>query len=328
MLRKNGFTLVELLVVIAIIGILVALLLPAVQAAREAARRAQCMNNLKQIGIAINNFEQTRSKFPAGRFGCAGETTSVCAAVCPPPSDPLGRSGASAFVLMLPYLEGAEMYEGADIEAGAGLWNPYVDPNWFNDPVMAAVISARPGAFVCPSSESEPFVNRVYGGAPVGSVATGTYALSQGTKGPSYGTGNVPKCANDGLFEYRRPRIRRWVSDGTTKTFAVGEITPSHLPGTTSVWSNASRHRSSMCSTENALNTLPGLGILDRSESDSDDTFRSNGAFRSDHPGGAQFVYIDGHVSFVDENVALRAYRAASTIWGEAKGIDRADPVQ
>src|SRR5436305_14134047 len=76
-LRRPGFTLVELLVVIAIIGILVALLLPAIQSAREAARRSQCVNNLKQTGIGILNYESAKKKFPPGRVGCDGITATA-----------------------------------------------------------------------------------------------------------------------------------------------------------------------------------------------------------------------------------------------------------
>jgi prepilin-type processing-associated H-X9-DG protein len=312
-------------VVIAIIGILVALLLPAVQAAREAARRAQCTNNLKQIGLALLQFEQTHKEFPPGRYGCAGETQSVCTVVCPPANESLGRSGASGFVLLLPFLEDSRLGELAQIDGGAGIWNSAYNPNWYSDPGMARCVSARPAVFVCPSSSSEPFVEYTFGPVPVGSAATGTYALCQGTKGPSYGGGNVPKCANDGLFEYRRPRTRRQVTDGDSKTFTIGERTPSHKDGTVSIWSFAGRHRSSMSSTENPLNLRPGQEILDAPASDST---ASNGAFRSDHPGGGQFVYLDGHVSFIDDNVAREPYRAASTIFGTTKNIDKADPVQ
>lgn len=321
----RGFTLVELLVVIAIIGILVALLLPAVQAAREAARRAQCTNNLKQMGLALLQYEQTHKKFPPGRYGCAGETASKCAAVCPPADQSLGRSAASAFVLILPFLEEEALYELAQIGGGAGIWNNSHNPSWFSDPGMARCVSTRPAVFVCPSSSSEPFVEYVFASVPIGSAATGTYALSQGTKGPSYGSGNVPKCDNDGLFQFRQPRTRRQVTDGDSKTFAIGERTPSHKDGTVSVWSHAARHRSSMSSTENPLNLRPGQEILDEAPTSSS---ASNGAFRSDHPGGGQFVYLDGHVSFIDDNVAREPYRAASTIFGTTKNIDQADPVQ
>jgi prepilin-type N-terminal cleavage/methylation domain-containing protein/prepilin-type processing-associated H-X9-DG protein len=321
----GGFTLVELLVVIAIIGILIALLLPAVQAAREAARRSQCQNNLKQIGLAMLNYEQARKQFPPGRFGCAGESTSSCTTVCPPITENRGRSGASGFVIMLPFMEGVALKEFADLEQGAGIWNSQFDPNWFTNPKLASVVSTRPSSFVCPSSTSEPFVEFIFATVPVGSAATGTYAMSQGTKGPSYAGGNVPKCDNDGLFEYRRPRVRRQITDGTSKTFAVGERTRSHKDGTVSVWSYASRHRSSLSSTENSLNHPAKQEILDDVATD---PAASNGAFRSDHPGGGQFVYIDGHVTFINDNVAREPYRAASTIFGTTERIDKADPIQ
>src|SRR4030095_16552689 len=92
--RRSAFTLVELLVVIAIIGILVAMLLPAVQAAREAARTSQCQNNLKQIGIAVLNYEQANKRLPPGGVW-----------------DPDGRRGGSIYVYLLPMLEEASLYK-------------------------------------------------------------------------------------------------------------------------------------------------------------------------------------------------------------------------
>ncbi len=95
--KRNGFTLVELLVVIAIIGILVGLLLPAVQAAREAARRMHCSNNLKQIGLAMHNYESAFKRFPSGNL--AGPSFSV---------------GLSAHARLLPYMEQTSMYNMVD----------------------------------------------------------------------------------------------------------------------------------------------------------------------------------------------------------------------
>ena len=116
---KRGFTLVELLVVIAIIGILVGLLLPAVQAAREAARRMQCSNNVKQLGLAAHNFESAFKRFPPGylginRIGAAGL----------PQQDWGTNSGVSHLVYMLPYMEQSAIY---DMFAGDIDLNPDID---------------------------------------------------------------------------------------------------------------------------------------------------------------------------------------------------------
>src|SRR5438034_5923369 len=121
---RGGFTLVELLVVIAIIGVLVALVLPAVQAAREAARRMSCANNLKQIGLAVQNFESVNKNFPSS--------------LRPTTPDPAGLfSGWSAHAQILPYLENANLYQGINFDL------PYS--------AQASISAVRVKSFVCPA---------------------------------------------------------------------------------------------------------------------------------------------------------------------------------
>jgi prepilin-type N-terminal cleavage/methylation domain-containing protein len=296
----GGFTLVELLVVIAILGVLVALLLPAVQAAREAARRSQCMGHLAQTALAISNYETAIGRFPAGRVGC-DNTSDV--AICPDGMPAEKYTAASAFVTILPYMEQQRLYDQLGVEHG-GLWNRNVDDlaSWYPDPGKASGILQRLGYFVCPSDLSKP-VSDVY---PV-LAATGSYALVQGTKGP-YGNRAIAKYDNDGLFMYVVRRRSGEVTDGKSNTLMVGEVIMADTWESSNTWTYARLNCDSLRTTHYPLNTPPGAGTLYEMQ---------NGAFASQHPGIGLFAYADGHVDAVHDNIELSVYRAMSTVAGD-----------
>lgn len=321
--RTAAFTLVELLVVIAIIGILVALLLPAVQAAREAARRSQCINNLKQIGIALQNYESTHKTFPAGRLGCDTWTGEPCSGV------PLTeRVGASLFVAILPFIEEQSLFDQFNIENFVG--GPWVtktggDISWL--PRYERAIGTRPQVFVCPS-DSPPICcipdgtlivgESHYVSGRVNCAATGNYAgVMASMEGPPDNSYLVK--VGSGAFLYVKELGLRKFTDGLSTTLFVGEAVVSETAdGGGMVW-NLGYRFSTLRTATNPINTPSGKGILTTSANRTP----MNGAFQSKHPGGALFVFGDAHVEFLDDNIDhLRVYAALATRnGGEAIGV-------
>lgn len=336
--RRYAFTLVELLVVIAIIGILVALLLPAVQAAREAARRAQCTNNLKQHGLALLNYESTKKKFPAGRHGCAAiGNYAGCT------SDPLKEDGASFFVELLPFLEESALFDKVHFDRG-GIFNdnPPVAAAWIADPERMQAASTPLQSMKCPSS-STTAINAAGAFDTTGwnaGEAAGAFGSYAGCTGDiNIGGVNLnnhpeltklslpPKFVNEyentGLFIFKRGKMLKKITDGTSKTFAVGEVKGEDTDSGWNVWSYTLRDITGERNTANPVNTPPGTPnvkgnpLIDCQYATGSPPNLSpcwNAAFGSNHPGGALFVCVDGHVVFIDDAIASSTYQALSTI--------------
>lgn len=183
--KTRGFTLVELLVVIAIIGVLVALLLPAIQSAREAARVTQCKNNLRQLGIALQNHHGALNYFPAGVVA----------------KDDNFREGMhSGFVFLLPYMEQSTLFDNYD------LTKPWSDAD------NLTVGAARLEMLTCPSNETEVLQQGGVMGAPA------DYAFSKGSV--SY---LCEKHAGNGMFDINSQTRFSHLEDGSSRTFAMGE---------------------------------------------------------------------------------------------------------
>jgi prepilin-type N-terminal cleavage/methylation domain-containing protein/prepilin-type processing-associated H-X9-DG protein len=296
----RGFTLVELLVVIAIIGILVSLLLPAVQAARESARRSQCLNNLKQVGLGLVHYENYLKSYPPGRLGCDCVESDICA---PAQNNDAARSGTSGFTLLLPFIELQSLSEALRIGQNGSAYPANCNSDgsangWGSG--LAELLKTQVPTYICPS---HPTLLKN------ASPAHSTLALVMGSNGPTHGIDWVRvKRDNTGMFVYKKLHKSAEVTDGLSNTMFVGEVREATHPDHVNQWLIGSRHEQSLRSTDNPLNTKPGRGVTV-------DLYgkKVNGAFGSHHPGGAHFAYGDGHVSFMSNHVSLTVYRALST---------------
>jgi prepilin-type N-terminal cleavage/methylation domain-containing protein/prepilin-type processing-associated H-X9-DG protein len=325
-----GFTLVELLVVIAIIGILVALLLPAIQAAREAARRMSCTNNLKQWGDAEQNFEGVYKHFPPARPGPDSTDSREVADLFMPrgPRASGGHgyemSGASGFVLLLPFIEYQALYDQFDITRGDGIWlaDEALVPGW-RTPQKEQAIGTRPSIVVCPTSLTLPTteVTNYQNWSVI--PATGTYAFCAGHRGVKLFACKscLMKHHNTGIHLYWTLVTIRNITDGTSKTISIGETIDGHTRDSSNIWTYAFRYADCHRVTEAALNTPTGVEALFCGSNPA----VVNGAFASNHPGGANFTYADGHVEFISDDIDLDTYQNLSTIAGTPADMDVKD---
>jgi len=216
---RRGFTLVELLVVIAILGILVALLLPAVQSAREAARRTQCMNNLRQIGLALQTYHDAFGRFPPayltvpGGGGVMGRPDPVSGDAGP---------GWTALMLILPQMEQGNLYASFDLSA----------PAWSAKNAAPARQTVK--AYLCPSADHHPKTYQVTdaGGKVLATMARGHYVASAGRLDVwDEPAADLSRLADGPLYRNSRTRMAD-VSDGLSNTVFFGEQTPTHSNST------------------------------------------------------------------------------------------------
>lgn len=280
-MRKRGFTLIELLVVIAIIAILIALLLPAVQQAREAARRTQCKNNLKQLGLALHNYHDVHLTFPPGWI----DQNSSAAA----------NWAWGAY--LLPLMDQGALFDSVDVGQGS-LGNALLDSTKLN------LLKTPLSMLRCPS-DTAPEINSRHQALDTGganhSIATSSYVGANG--GGDWTAGQSLRGALG-----RNSRVRfRDITDGSSNTIMVGERSWQYPLGSGSNANCDAAMVIGIGSTGSAnlqrMALAKGLFVINSSLDDGGGVAECARGFSSRHTGGAQFLLGDGSVRFISENI-------------------------
>jgi prepilin-type N-terminal cleavage/methylation domain-containing protein/prepilin-type processing-associated H-X9-DG protein len=287
--RRRGFTLLEVLVVIAILSVLAALLLPAIQAAREAARRTQCRNNLRQMGLALHTYHESMSVFPMGY-------------VSPTQSAPLNTSpGWGWAALILPHLDQRPLYDSVNFSLPIELSE--------NQTARTTAV----GVYACPSDTAVgTYAALSEWGGVVADVHTNSYAACFGS---GQEIDEFPDSGNGIFIRNRSTRIAD-IRDGTSQTVAIGErgaclvMTP---------WAGAPINAISQFSSDTRVWTYDTTGhggelVLARAYWISPNAQGTGTAdFYSAHADGIHFLFADGSVRLVKSTVNLSVYRALCT---------------
>lgn len=296
--RRYGFTLVELLVVIAIIGVLIALLLPAVQQAREAARRMQCTNNLKQIGLALHNYHDTYGSFPSGAI-------KPQTAPSMPSWSQGGHAGWAWSALILPFVEQSALHEQLGVSKGT---SPYANPT-----LARTVLDA----YRCPSDVAPDYNTRSWWGKK---TDDGYEAASSSYKAMNSHSYPIETSHATGAFYINSSTSFRDITDGTSNTLAVSEVGyRNDLNPTGGVWiasiaANSSNARDAMM--DNMLGGSVRINEVSRARlnhaaygiQEWAEPYMIMTAPDSYHPGGINAVQFDGSVVFLSETIDHSPY--------------------
>jgi len=301
---SRGFTLVELLVVIVIIGVLVGLLLPAVQTAREAARRIQCSNNLKQMGLALHNYESTYRTFPPGFISRVTGTWPGGG------NDPIPEAGPgwSAFAMILPNMELGTLH--SSINFGLPI----------SAPANRSARSTKVPAYQCPSDSWDEPVSVWPNALGIRDLAPSSYVGCLGGGNPA----NAPRYSAmyeetpfNGMFHRNQAIRHSQITDGTSNTIGFGErasmFTPNGwagvIPNAQTVFSPrvAQSRGQTVGQTVRPAITMATLHV--RTSGPNAPT-GSPGGFWSPHTGGCQFLLMDGSIHTISTDVDMQVYRA------------------
>ena len=308
-LNATGFTLVELLVVIAIIGVLVALLLPAVQSAREAARRASCQNNFKQVGVALQNYHSANGFFPPGTDfseGYAIDQDKIC-----PELDGPHKLGVGWGVFILPYMEQSAIYDQMNLddvddnatwEAAGNLVSTYICPSESNDEHWVDCCTGR-DHFGVPTYDWR-LTNMV-------GIADSVKAFCMLWQPFNIGRGTFFNQSEVSVGD---------ITDGSSNTCMIGEMVSAKGSDARGeeVWIGhgwLTRNVGDLSEGINGPETFPGGGSTfyhSNGQNRHDEYYNGHG-FSSFHPGGAHFLYADGSVQFVNEDTNTTILYACAT---------------
>jgi prepilin-type processing-associated H-X9-DG protein/prepilin-type N-terminal cleavage/methylation domain-containing protein len=322
---RAAFTLIELLVVIAIIGVLIALLLPAVQAVREAARKIWCRSNVRQISLALHTYHNLHRVFPINWGVVSGNPTPENVV---PPSPSGSAKGFSWMSMLLPMVEEDALYKQISFEREITFKGTIGNRQYFNRDVK----DRQMALLHCPS---DPYEDTVLRNQVLCSGVTNYKAVLGGNwpasgsgmfgyrKAPTYGGRNADSyngldfsdgwCCRGASGPTANPPGKpittsvAQVTDGLSNTLAIGEALPQYCN-----WSGWMHFEGAIATCAIPLNwKKPGM-----TPSTIAGSWADSFSFRSRHAGGANFGFLDGHVEFITQDISLAVYRAKATIDG------------